>query len=155
MEKVIETIENLGLTMRKLNTNENNIGKYMTIVNDILKKNNKMIFYIFDSKIIKKFMKNVHNEEYDNCMIMFNFHGDNIMKHAIFNYNNNDQIKNIEKQFMFLLQNKTNNECCICFEKKECMKCPGCINVVCLDCVNEMKGNNQILICPCCRMEWD
>jgi len=153
MEKVIKTFENLGLTIRKYNTNANNPGKYHQIVDDILKKHNKVIFYILDSKFIKHIISNKHYDENDNCMIMFNFHGDNDNSFIVFNYNNNYQIKNIEEQFIFMLKNKPNIECCICFEKGY-MKCSDCINYICLDCLNKMKNNNQFITCPCCREEW-
>jgi len=155
MEKVIKTFENLGFTMRKYNINANNQEKYFKIVNDILRNNNKTIFYIIDDiQIIKKFMKNTNHDEDDDCIIMFNFYGDHDYSYIIFNSNNNYQVKNIENQFIFMLKNKLNIECCICFEKRNLVKCPDCIHVICHDCFNKMKKTNEFITCPCCREVW-
>jgi len=158
MEEVIKTFKNLGFTMRKLNTKVNNREKFFKIVNDIMKKNNKIMFYIIDLKFIKQFASHhkLNINVNDNCMIMCNLNGDDTFcSNIILNYNDNEQIKHLEKQFILLLKNELNNECCICFEKKEYRRCTDCINVVCLDCLNKMVETNKVPACPCCRKYYD
>jgi len=157
MEEVIKICENLGLTIKQFNSDAKNLKNKLKITFDIMKNNNKIIFYILDLEIIKYFIDKsyVDNNNNNICLMIFNLNGDDDgISSAIFNYNNNNNIQDLKKQLTFISKNKMDYECCICFEKKKCIKCYDCISVICIDCLNKMYNTNKIPTCPCCREKW-